>query len=271
MKSRYLFLIILGSIIFVQCRSGKAISKAIAPRDTAQVVLIKNAADSLLLVTETRAIIKKSFINYKTFNAKIKLDIETSKGKKPDLIANVRIIKDSAVWISISLALVNYELFRALITKDSVILVDKQEKEVHYRSINYLQELTNIPFDLKTIQDVLVGNVIFLNEENINVRKFEKLFLVASIGKDFKNLMTYTSPQNLLQHCKLDDVDIMQNRTADFSYDDYHSNYGFPFAERRQIIVSEKNKLDIRMFFRQYEFNKELSVSFSVPKSYKKN
>jgi Domain of unknown function (DUF4292) len=95
--------------------------------------------------------------------------------------------------------------------------------------------------------------------------------LVSSVGGDFKNLITYALPDNLLQHSKLDDLDIMQNRTADFTYDDYNNSNGIPFATRRQIIASEKNKLDIRMNFKQYEFNKELSVSFNVPKNYKKS
>jgi hypothetical protein len=264
------FIVVLS---FTQCRtsrSGKAISKAIAAKDTTQMVSIKNTADSIAQVNESKALLKKTFINYKTFNAKIKLDILTSKGKKPDLIANVRMIKDSAVWISISVPLINYEVFRALITKDSVILVDKQEKEVYYRSISYLQEMTDIPFDLKELQNLFVGNPIFFNEKNITVKKFEKFLLMASVSNDFKSLITYSLPDNLLQHCKLDDVDIMQNRTADVTYADYSNENGIPFATRRQIIASEKNKLDIRMNFKQYEFNKELSVSFNVPKNYKK-
>jgi Domain of unknown function (DUF4292) len=264
----FCFLIVLS---FTQCKSGKAISKAIAPRDTANMVNIKSVQDSLLLLKDTKEQLQKNSIVYKTFSAKIKLDIETSKGKKPDLVANIRMIKDSAVWISISATILNIEVFRALITKDSVILVDKNEREVHYRSIGYLQELTDIPFDLKTIQDLLVGNPIFFNENNMSIKKFDKYLLISSVGGDFKNLITYALPDNLLQHSKLDDLDIMQNRTADFTYDDYNNSNGIPFATRRQIIASEKNKLDIRMNFKQYEFNKELSVSFNVPKNYKRN
>jgi len=40
------------------------------------------------------------------------------------------------------------------------------------------------------------------------------------------------------------------------------------FSTVRHITVSEKNKLDIRLQFKQVEFNKELSVYFSVPKNY---
>jgi Domain of unknown function (DUF4292) len=270
MKVLKFLLVVAIAFSMVKCRSGKALTKALAPKDTTLQVQIKNVADSLLLVKETKSVLQKSTIDFKTFSAKIKMDIETSKEKIPDLLANVRILKDSIIWVSVSATIFNYEVARLFITKDSVIFVNKKDKEVSYRSISYLQELTDIPFDLKELQNLLVGNPIFFNENNMTVKKFEKILLIASLGNDFKSLTTLSLPQNLLQHCKLDDVDVMQNRTADVTYDDYKNENGIAFSTRRQIIASEKNKLDIRMNFKQYEFNKELSVSFNVPKNYKK-
>ena len=263
--------VILLSLLFTQCKSGRIITKAIAPRDITKVIEMKSPADSFLLINSTKEIIKKNFIDFKTFSAKIKLEIDDSKGRKPDLLANIRMIKDSAIWISISASILNLEVFRVLITKDSVILLNKQEKEVQYRSISYLQEITEIPFNFKTLQNLLVGNPIFYSDSNINVRKFEEFLLVSSINSEFKNLLTISTSDNTLKHSKLDDVNFARNRTADFTYDSYENNNGFKFSTYRQIIASEKNKLDVRMNFKQFEFNKELSVYFSVPKNYKKN
>ena len=271
MKVTGWIMIILLSLFFSQCRSGRTITKAIAPRDTTKVIEIKSSTDSLLLINLTRNIIQKNYINFKTFSAKIKLEIDDSKGKKPDLLANIRMIKDSAIWISISASILNIEVFRVLVTKDSVVLLNKQEKEVQYRSINYLKEITEIPFDFKTLQNLLVGNPIFYNDSNINVRKFETFLLVSSMNSNFKNLLTISTLDNTLKHSKLDDVNFARNRTADFTYDSYENYDGFKFSTYRQIIASEKNKLDVRMNFKQFEFNKELSVYFSVPKNYKKN
>ena len=71
-------------------------------------------------------------------------------------------------------------------------------------------------------------------------------------------------------HSKLDDVDINRNRTADITYSNFENNDGINFSTYREITVSEKNKLDIRLNYKQYEFNKELSVSLKVPKNYKR-
>jgi len=93
---------------------------------------------------------------------------------------------------------------------------------------------------------------------------------MLSIGEFFKNLLTIGETDKLLQGSKLDDVDVNRNRTADITYGDFDNKAGFDFSTYREITVSEKNKLDLRLNYKQYEFNKELSVSFKVPKNYKR-
>jgi hypothetical protein len=269
MKQTVIFISAMISLMF-SCHPTKNINKAIAPKDTSHIATNQSSADSLLFVRGTLQNIRKNHLDFRTFSAKIKVDVEDAKGKQPDLTAVVRMIKDSAIWISLSATIFNAEVYRILITKDSVILLNKLEKEVQYRSLDYLQEVTEIPFDFNTVQDLLIGNPIFFNDSNAIVRKLESFILVSSVGNEFKNLLTLSNGYNLMLHSKLDDVDRNRNRTADLTYDDYTNSSGTYFSVRRQIIASEKNKIDIRLNFKQFEFNKELSVAFSVPKNYKK-
>ncbi len=268
-----LFLIITISLspFLWSCNSTKAISKVIAPKDS--VVVFKSdvvTKDSLALVEKTTSNLSVNYIDFKTFSAKIKVEVEDAKGKQPDITATLRMIKDSAIWMSLTATFLNIEVYRIYITKDSVILMNKQDKEVQYRSLDYLQEVTQIPFDFKTLQDILIGNPVFFNSSNASFKKLEQFILISSIGNDFKNLLTLSGDKNLLLHSKLDDVDVLRNRTASMTYDDYSKVGEHNFANKRQIIISEKNKIDIRLNYKQFEFNKELSVSFSVPKNYKK-
>ena len=259
-------------LLTYSCRTTKQINKAIAPKDTTVNVMPVNtsAADSLRIIHETVVKLQSHYINYNSFNAKIKVEYEDSKGKQPDITAVVRIIKDSAIWVSLSATILNFEVYRMLITKDSVILMNTREKEVQYRSLDYLQEVTQIPFDYKTIEELLVGNPIFFDTVIVSFKKADDKILVSTIGKFFKNLLTLSTDNSLLLHSKLDDVDVNRNRTADITYDDFENKTGFDFSTYREITVSEKNRLDIRLKYKQYEFNKELSVSFKIPKNYKR-
>ncbi len=269
--------IILFSLAFIilaaaqSCRTTKQINKAIATKDTTAIVIPNTSvADSLKMIKETIEKLHSHYIDYKTFNAKIKVEYEDNKGKQPDILAVVRIMKDSAIWISLSATIFNVEVYRMLITKDSVILMNTRDKEVQYRSLDYLQEVTQIPFDYTTIQELLIGNPIFLDSTVVSYKKEDDKILVATIGSFFKNLLTLSADKNLVMHSKLDDVDVTRHRTADITYSDYENKSGIEFSTNREITVSEKNKVDIRFNYKQYEFNKELSVILKVPKNYKR-
>ncbi|MBK8611525.1 MAG: DUF4292 domain-containing protein [Chitinophagaceae bacterium] len=263
------------SVVFVLffstqgCKTIKQINKAIAPKDSTAVVIVDQAkVDSMIMIQNTIENLRSNYIDFKTFNAKIKAEYQDNKGKQPDVTAIVRIIKDSAIWISLSATFLNIEIYRVLITRDSVVLMNKQVKEVQYRSLDYLQEVTEIPFDFQTLQDLLVGNPIFIDSNIVYYKKTESQILFSMVGVYFKHLLTLSADHYLLRHSKLDDVDVSRSRTADLTYADYENKTGINFSTYREITVSEKNRLDIRLNFKQYEFNKELSVSFNIPKNY---
>jgi cell division protein FtsL len=270
MKNLLVICLVLAAMHALQsCHTTRQINKAIAPKDSV-AVSNTSAKDSLKMIQETMSRLNNHYINYNTFNAKIKVEYEDSKGKQPDITAIVRIIKDSAIWVSLSATIFSVEVYRMLITKDSVILMNTRDKEVQYRSLDYLQEVTAIPFDYKTVQDILIGNPVFLDSTVVAYKKAYDKILVLTIGSVFKHLLTLSADNNLVLHSKLDDVNVARNRTADITYDDYENKNGIDFSTYREITVSEKNRLDIRLKYKQYEFNKQLSVSFKVPKNYKR-
>jgi hypothetical protein len=254
------------------CKTVKQINKAIAPKDTSSVTIVdQSKLDSIMMVKATIENLNRNYIDFKTFNAKIKVQYQDSKGKNQDLTAIVRIVKDSAIWISLTATFVNFEAYRVLITRDSVIVLNKINKEVQYRTFDYLQEVTEIPFDYKTLQDLLIGNPVFIDSNILYYKRTENQILFSMVGSYFKNLLTLSADSYSLTHSKLDDVDIARSRTADLTYGDYENKSGFNFSTYREITVSEKNRLDIRLNYKQYEFNKTLSVSFNIPKNYTKN
>lgn len=268
-KSTLIIFLSVAALFTQSCRTTKKINQVIAPKDTTVIQTVNpDFADSVKRVQETMLQLRNHYINYKTFNAKIKVEYQDNKGKQPDISAVVRIYKDSAIWVSLSATILNVEVFRLLITKDSVILMNIREKEVQYRSLDYLQEVTQLPFDYTTIQDLLVGNPVFLDSTVVFYKKIDDKILLSTTGQYFKNLLTLTADKSLLLHTKLDDLDANRNRTADITYAEYENKNGYDFSTYREITVSEKNKVDIQFKYKQYEFNKELQVGFKVPKNY---
>lgn len=262
-------MIFITGITSIGCRATKKINKAIAPK-VVLPVSNKNVEDSIREVNQIFNQFKSHYIDFKTFSAKIKVESSGTNGKNPDITAVVKIKKDSAIWISLSATFLNVEVFRVLITKDSVFLLDKQQKEAKLRSLDYLQEVTEIPFDFKTLQDLLVGNPVFIGDSVTTFKKNDNLTLLTTIDDYFKNLITLTADNNLIVHSKMDDVDLNRSRTAQITYSDYQNINGLFFSTSREIDVSEKSKLNIKLNYKQYEFDNEVSIFFSVPKNYKR-
>jgi hypothetical protein len=270
---KYLVKIVLGIALLytaAACRSTKKLQTAINKRDTNLVISpgvpspdsLKGAADILKSIEDNR-------IKFTTFSAKIKVEYEDKNGKQPDFNAFVRLYKDSVLWISISATFLSIEAFRILITKDTIIILNKLKKKVEYHSFSYVKDIAQIPLNFSTLQDLIIGNPIYVGDSIVAFRQTENHILIGTVGKFFKNLLTVLDDNNVIERSKLDDIDISQNRTADLTYGEYDKNTGVSFATYREITIAEKTKVDISLLFKQYEFNKELSFPFNIPRNYK--
>jgi len=264
-------LILIG--LLASCRSTKKIQTAITKRDTVATTaapprVTKN--DTLQIVRSILQRVDSNRIQFQTFSAKVNVDYSGSDGKKYDVNANIRMYKDSAIWVSVN-ALLGIEAMRLFITKDSVKFQDRLNKTYTARSVDYLQEVTALPLNLYNLQDLIIGNPVFLDSNIVSYSVNNNQIAMLSLGQLFKNLLTLNESDKVLLHSKLDDTDPTRNRTADLTYTDYESKKSVPFATKRRIVVAEKKRLDIKLDFKQYDFNGEVSFPFSIPKNYDRN
>lgn len=269
-------------VSFSACRSTKKITKAInkdqptsVQKDTTVAVASHNEkplkVDSATFKEAMWKKIQSNNVDCEWFSAKVKADYDDNSGDNNNLNVAIKIKKDSIIWVSITKKVlgIDFEGLRVLVTKDSVKILDKQNKNIKYRSVSYLQELTQLPFDFKTLQDLLLGNPIFFDKNLVSVKNSSSNLQVLSVGKLFKHLITIDSSNNNILHSKLDDIDMSRNRTCDITFSGYENKDGKSFSTDRNITVTEKSKLDIHLNFKQYNFNEPQTFPFSIPKSYK--
>ena len=264
-QMRILLIGLIAAIAFSSCSSTKKISAAIEKKDTVSLPGSLHE-DSISFIRTTYRSLLMNEIPFSTFSAKIDVDYVGGDGKKESVNANLRMYKDSIIWISVT-GLFGIEGLRAYITADSIKVLNKLDKEYTPRSVSYLQEITGLPLDLRTVQNLIIGNPVFLDSNIVSYAINGNAVSLLYIGDWFKNLVTLVDGK--LSHSKLDDTDINRNRTCDLSYDDYENKKGMNFSSKRRITVSEKSKLDIKLDFKSYNFNETLSFPFSVPKNYK--
>ncbi|MBC7947189.1 MAG: DUF4292 domain-containing protein [Chitinophagaceae bacterium] len=266
---RVIFIALIAAFLVTSCRSTRKIQTAMSKKDSTEVApSVTQREDSAAVIRDVVKKLEAQHITFTTFNAKIDVDYMGGDGKKENVNATLRMYKDSVIWISVT-GLFGIEGLRAYITRDSIKLINKLDKLYTARSVDYIQEVTGLPLGLKSVQDLIIGNPVFMEGNITSYARVGTTVSLLSIGEFFKNLITVTD--GLLRHSKLDDVDINRNRTCDLSYDDYDNNKGPNFSTKRRIAVSEKSKLDIKLDFKSYSFNETLSFPFSVPKNFKWN
>jgi len=266
-------LCILLALLICGCRSTKRIQKAISTSkvDTAKVVVVADdpKADSLRFINNVFDKVNRNRIEFKTMSAKLKVNYEGSDGKAYELTAFLRIFKDSIIWVR-GVAILGIEAFQVLITPDSVKILDKLDKTITLRSVSYLQEVTKVPLNFRTLQDLLIGNPIYLDSNIVFYRDEGVAISLLSMGPLFKNYVTLNKADYTLKHIKLDDADVMRARTCDLTYWDYEPLGSLHFSTFRKISLAEKSKLDIEISFIKYNFNETLSFPFPIPKNYKR-
>lgn len=272
MMQRLFVFILFVSAVFA-CHPVKKvqnIERAISKKDTAQTVIVTETpkVDSAAIVKDIMEKVMKRSIDFKTFNAKIKVDYEGAE-ESEHVTAYLSMIKDSIIYVKIALPPYGV-VANVLVTPDSVVLIKlKGGKSIQYRSIAYLQDVTQIPFDFTTLQNLIVGNPVFLDSNVVSYKSGNKQLLVLMVGDMFKHLVTLDNVDFRILHSKLDDVDMQRNRTCDITFSNYQRIDSFLFATFRQISVAEKSRLDIFLDFKEFSFNEPLKYTFSVPKKYK--
>ena len=258
-----------ATILLVACRGTRTVQSAISVK-VDSVALAREAAriDSVLFIQRQYDSLLANRIEYETFSGKLDVDYEESDGTTTNLTVQVRIQRDSLIWLSLT-AIFGIEGVRACITPDSVKVLNKQDKTYLVRPISYLQELAALPLDLRSLQDLLVGNPVFMDSSFQQYTQGSGLISLMGNNELFRKLLSMGETDKLMSSYKLDDLNLNRPRTSYLTYSEYEKKTGNWFSRRRTVQVAEKKKFTVRLQYKQYGFNETLSFPFAVPKNYR--
>jgi hypothetical protein len=255
-------LLIISVATLASCGASRKAAKTPVVDTTAPppVAAVENEGPSVVIS-------KLNTIDFKTFSGKVDVDFDDGKGNGKSVTAKLVIKKDEAIWMSAGL--LGFEGVRALITKDSVKILNKLQKEYVATSLSYIQDKIGLPVNFATLQDLLIGNAVFVNPDNASLTKEGNGYLITTQDANFKNLLTILLPGYLPSFSKLSDVDTSKNRSAELAYNNYKQVAGRNFSTSRDIRVKYKSNITIKLNFQSYDFDGEVAVPFAVPSGYK--
>ena len=212
--------------------------------------------------------IKEVDFDYLTTRSKINFD---DGNQRMGATANIRIKRDSLIWFSVSPGL-GFEVARGLVTRDSLLLMNKLEKSYYAYSFPELSQKLNVNLSYDVLQAALLGDMIRPLNRRDRIERQEEQILVMQDEPRF-NILNYISKANL----KLDRV-ILQDKGSTNSltvnYDDFKqlSNNVLPYSSTISARYQDKQELKtttVAFKHNKAEFSdKALSFPFDIPDKY---
>jgi hypothetical protein len=263
----YLSLIVSITAVF-SCKTARKIPHSPLTKKTAQ---------------ELSQLITLNEFKYDWINAKLSANIIT-KDKDQSVTINLRIRKDSAIWMSVSPAL-GIEVARVLITKDSIKIMDRLNSKYIVTNYNYINDLLQVQVDFDMLQSLLTGN----NFSYLNEKKFKSAFLdgdryvLSTLGKrrlkktivEDKEITrgvvqdTWVDPE-YYKVVKMLIKDKKNNKQLISTYQDHRviENQRFPFVSTFDIESYKTVKVKIE--YSKIVINKLQEFPFTIPDKYAK-
>lgn len=221
-------------------------------------------------------------LRFSWFSAKFSIDYIYDK-KLTEFRGQIRIRKDSIIWLSFSPAL-GIEMARLKITNDSVFFINRINKTClrgDYRFINeYLQ--TNLDFDI--LQSLIIGNDFQFYEKSkfrasvdsweYKLSTAERRKLKKFVKHDETNAKAFyqniwLNPENF-KITRVTIKEITNDKKLDAYYSDFKDHEGqlFPFDIVFEIMADEK--ITVKVNYSRIRIDKPLSFPFSIPSKYER-
>jgi len=239
----------------VGCRTKKEI----------RTVPTEKPATSAVSKTTVLKDINNGQLDFQTlqFKAKANLSIN-NRGNEASM--NIRMKKDQTLWVSVTV-IAGIEVGRALITPDSVKIINRIESTYLAKPFDYINEFTNEQVNFSTLQALLVGNTIpdFISDRS-EVRQQNDKLILSGILNGLAYTVNYNEAKKVTQTA-LNDSEADQRLTA--SYSDFYvvSDRAIPHSVSIKSTANRKS-VDIQLRYLQVGVNESLDFPFSVPKRF---
>jgi hypothetical protein len=247
MSKLHLLLLLLAVLSVTACKRDLVSTKTIAPSDFS---------------------VEQFDFDYFVSKAKIRFQ---EGAKMVNGTANIRMRKDSLIWFSIS-PNVGVEVTRALISPDTVLIINRVDKEYYVFNYREISRYFDFPVDFNLIQAILLGNLPQPVDASTRIARDEGRYLLKQQEGDL-DFQTSVNTQNL----KVENVVITEQPSEKFmniQYMDFKAVQNLWFPHDLQMSLTYKDDKGTRVTSLNLAFNKAeisdkpLKFPFTLPEKY---
>lgn len=218
--------------------------------------------------------------SYNYLSAKANVSYTDKSGETNDFDINLRLKRDSSIWISIT-PLLGIEVARILISHDSVRVLDRLHKKYLKKDYKYFEELlnTNVNFDM--IQSVIVGNYFqYMEKEKLrSLYEEEPYIILSTLNKRQARRASEEKDPNkpVVQDFWIDGnyriaksriSDEKKDRWVEATYSNFTDVSGFLFPNNFVVTVAASTPTIIKVKYTKIVSEDTLAMPFTVPEKY---
>jgi hypothetical protein len=179
-------------------------------------------------------------IDFSTFSGRARTQLGID-GKSNDVTLNIRIKKDQRIWISVT-AIAGLEVARALITPDSIKVINRLEGAYLEKPFSFIHQYTSDQINYKTLESLLIGNFI---PEQVNTK--------ASIKTDSTGIILTGNLKSLAYELTFNEAlkvtsNLLNNTEADQSLQIKNSNFRKIESRIFPDAISISSKVENKQF-----------------------
>lgn len=208
-------------------------------------------------------------IDFEYFQGKARMILRDAN-KEREVKTNIRIRKDSVIWMTFSV--IGVQGGKALINKDSITIVSNVDKEYYVFEYSELSKRYNFKIDYDIIQSAMLGNLLIPRTEDDEIIQESSMFLLKQKAGTI-DVTNYVNAASM----KVEKIDMREgnsNNSFVINYSNFQpvENKLFPYNGTISLFYkSLSSVLNTTIIF---EYNKaevggkELKFPFNIPKRY---
>jgi len=254
------------------CKARKTVPVADVVKPATSVPVLADSPDSLY------AVLQSGGLPATWFAARVAVDAELDRDKR-SFNVNLRMRRDSIIWMSISPAL-GIEVARVLISPDSVKVLNRINGTYFKGGFGYLSELLQADLNFKMLQSILLGHAYLhytvdkyiLDRENgeFVLSTFKKRKMKRENEMIIPEIVTqeiwYSPDRQRVSRMEMRDYRPMRNFSV--RYLAYELIDSLQVPSSFQIDAQANKSLRVQMTYSRIVLNKVQNTAFSIPDDY---
>ncbi len=177
--------------------------------------------------------------------------------------------KDSVIWMNVKK--LGVEAARIQITKDSIYIINRLDKNYIISDFKYIEDRYSLPANFETLQNLLLGNPVVITMDNKSASTKDLNYILSANNGQMENKYWLDGATFLLAQMNFEEKE--QKRELSVQQSGYTDIDGFGlFPKERSIQVESREigKISTEIEFSKIEINTAKSIRFKIPDHYER-